>query len=173
MIDLHLHTNASDGSLRPADLVARAAGAGLVTISVTDHDTTASVDEVVVADVDAARAAKVASAVGLSARAVPADADDAFAGCDALVVATPAPHAPTAERWLRREVPVVSCSDDADDVWDLVRLGVLADDHGVTLLVGTAFAPGFTCLLARYAAQLDPATALRLRRYSFMACRRC
>lgn len=45
MIDLHLHTNASDGSLRPADLVARAAGAGLVTISVTDHDTTAGLDE--------------------------------------------------------------------------------------------------------------------------------
>lgn len=45
MIDLHLHTTASDGRLRPADLVARAAGAGLTTISVTDHDTTAGLDE--------------------------------------------------------------------------------------------------------------------------------
>ncbi len=39
MIDLHLHTTASDGSLAPADLVARAAAAGLRIIAVTDHDT--------------------------------------------------------------------------------------------------------------------------------------
>ena len=45
MIDLHLHTSASDGLLHPADLVARAARAGLATISVTDHDTTAGLDE--------------------------------------------------------------------------------------------------------------------------------
>jgi predicted metal-dependent phosphoesterase TrpH len=45
VIDLHLHTSASDGTLRPADLVARAARAGLVTISVTDHDTTAGLDD--------------------------------------------------------------------------------------------------------------------------------
>ena len=45
MIDLHLHTTASDGTLRPADLVARAARAGLTTIGVTDHDTTAGLDE--------------------------------------------------------------------------------------------------------------------------------
>ena len=40
MIDLHLHTSASDGALPPADLVTRVARAGLTTISVTDHDTT-------------------------------------------------------------------------------------------------------------------------------------
>jgi predicted metal-dependent phosphoesterase TrpH len=46
MIDLHLHTTASDGLSSPAELVALAAGAGLRTIAVTDHDTTASVPEV-------------------------------------------------------------------------------------------------------------------------------
>jgi 3',5'-nucleoside bisphosphate phosphatase len=45
VIDLHLHTTASDGTLAPADLVARAAAAGLTTISVTDHDTTAGLVE--------------------------------------------------------------------------------------------------------------------------------
>lgn len=45
MIDLHLHTTASDGRLTPRDLVARAASAGLRTISVTDHDTTAGLPE--------------------------------------------------------------------------------------------------------------------------------
>jgi hypothetical protein len=41
LIDLHLHTTASDGTLAPADLVARAAAAGITTLSVTDHDTVA------------------------------------------------------------------------------------------------------------------------------------
>lgn len=46
MIDLHLHTTASDGRLSPAELVARASAAGLTTISVTDHDTVAAIEEV-------------------------------------------------------------------------------------------------------------------------------
>jgi predicted metal-dependent phosphoesterase TrpH len=41
VIDLHLHTTASDGALCPADLVAHAIAAGITTLSVTDHDTTA------------------------------------------------------------------------------------------------------------------------------------
>ncbi len=45
MIDLHLHTTASDGRLSPAELVDRAVAAGLTTMAVTDHDTTASIDE--------------------------------------------------------------------------------------------------------------------------------
>ena len=45
MIDLHLHTTASDGTLSPAALVARAAVAGLTIISVTDHDTLAGIPE--------------------------------------------------------------------------------------------------------------------------------
>jgi predicted metal-dependent phosphoesterase TrpH len=46
LIDLHLHTTASDGRLSAAELVARAAAAGLTTISVTDHDTVAAIAEV-------------------------------------------------------------------------------------------------------------------------------
>ncbi len=45
MIDLHLHTTASDGLLAPAALVLRAAECGLRTISVTDHDTCAGLTE--------------------------------------------------------------------------------------------------------------------------------
>ena len=39
MIDLHTHSNASDGSLSPGDLIAFAAKRGLKTIALTDHDT--------------------------------------------------------------------------------------------------------------------------------------
>jgi 3',5'-nucleoside bisphosphate phosphatase len=45
VIDLHMHTTASDGRLSPDDLVGRAAGLGLTIISVTDHDTTAGLPE--------------------------------------------------------------------------------------------------------------------------------
>lgn len=46
MIDLHLHTTASDGRLSPAQLVVRVAAAGITTMSVTDHDTVAGLAEV-------------------------------------------------------------------------------------------------------------------------------
>lgn len=46
MIDLHLHTNASDGRYAPADLVRRVAAAGITIMSVTDHDTVAGLPEV-------------------------------------------------------------------------------------------------------------------------------
>jgi 3',5'-nucleoside bisphosphate phosphatase len=45
VIDLHLHTTASDGRLRPLALVALAAEAGLRVVSVTDHDTVAGLAE--------------------------------------------------------------------------------------------------------------------------------
>jgi len=43
LIDLHLHTTASDGVLTPDDLVARAGEAGVTILSITDHDTVAGV----------------------------------------------------------------------------------------------------------------------------------
>ena len=43
--DLHTHSNCSDGVLPPAEVVARAARAGLDGIALTDHDTTRGLDE--------------------------------------------------------------------------------------------------------------------------------
>lgn len=44
-IDLHTHSNASDGLYAPAELVRRAREAGLDLIALVDHDTTAGLDE--------------------------------------------------------------------------------------------------------------------------------
>jgi 3',5'-nucleoside bisphosphate phosphatase len=44
-IDLHTHSNCSDGSLTPTDLVARAAAAGVEVLALTDHDTVAGLEE--------------------------------------------------------------------------------------------------------------------------------
>lgn len=46
-IDLHIHTTASDGSNRPAEVAAMAARAGYRAIAITDHDNLNGVDEAV------------------------------------------------------------------------------------------------------------------------------
>lgn len=43
MVDLHMHSTFSDGSLTPAELVQRACEAGVSTLALTDHDTTRGV----------------------------------------------------------------------------------------------------------------------------------
>lgn len=66
MIDLHLHTTASDGLCEPAVLVDLAWRAGIRTMSVTDHDTVAAV-----ADVErAAGASGIAFVPGIEITAV-------------------------------------------------------------------------------------------------------
>ena len=55
MIDLHSHTNESDGSCSPAELIEEALRAGVHLLGVTDHDTFAGYD----------KAVPVASAAGL------------------------------------------------------------------------------------------------------------
>jgi predicted metal-dependent phosphoesterase TrpH len=45
IVDLHCHSIASDGTLSPHDVVRRAAGNGVGILALTDHDTTAGLDE--------------------------------------------------------------------------------------------------------------------------------
>jgi len=45
MVDLHVHSDKSDGSLSPSQLVALAAAKGLSAFALTDHDTTAGLKE--------------------------------------------------------------------------------------------------------------------------------
>ena len=66
MIDLHTHTTASDGRCSPADLVARAAAAGVTVLAVTDHDTVAGCE----AAAAACRASGVAFVPGLEITAM-------------------------------------------------------------------------------------------------------
>lgn len=66
MIDLHLHTTASDGLCEPAVLVDLAWRAGIRTMSVTDHDTIAAVPDVE----SAARASGIAFVPGIEITAV-------------------------------------------------------------------------------------------------------
>lgn len=45
IIDLHVHSNASDGTCTPTELVAEASRAGLSAFALTDHDTTDGIEE--------------------------------------------------------------------------------------------------------------------------------
>jgi 3',5'-nucleoside bisphosphate phosphatase len=56
LIDLHTHSHFSDGTLSPAQLVARAAARNVRVLALTDHDTTAGLPE--------ARAACAGAAIG-------------------------------------------------------------------------------------------------------------
>jgi len=50
MIDLHTHTNLSDGSCTPAALLEEARQIGLTALAITDHDTLAGYDDALAAD---------------------------------------------------------------------------------------------------------------------------
>jgi predicted metal-dependent phosphoesterase TrpH len=60
-IDLHTHSNRSDGALAPAELVARAGAAGIGFLALTDHDTVSGLDEAAAA----ARGAGVSLVAGV------------------------------------------------------------------------------------------------------------
>lgn len=47
LIDLHTHSNASDGTCSPAQVIERAAQNGLAAVALTDHDTVAGIDEAI------------------------------------------------------------------------------------------------------------------------------
>jgi predicted metal-dependent phosphoesterase TrpH len=61
LIDLHTHTNESDGTLTPAELINSAVAAGLGAVAITDHDTLAGHD----AAVPLAREAKIDLVCGI------------------------------------------------------------------------------------------------------------
>ncbi len=50
--DFHVHTTGSDGSLSPCDVVKKASEEGIEVIAITDHDTTAGIEEAVKAGVE-------------------------------------------------------------------------------------------------------------------------
>ena len=49
MIDLHVHSNKSDGTCSPRQLVQYASEKGLTAFALTDHDTTAGLEEALTA----------------------------------------------------------------------------------------------------------------------------
>src|ERR1700722_705097 len=64
--DLQSHSQSSDGTLPPAEVVARAAGAGVELLALTDHDSVSGIPEAL--DAAERHAIRLVPAIELSAR---------------------------------------------------------------------------------------------------------
>jgi len=115
---------------------------------------TAGVEEVLLRDPDEGRRREVAASLGPVATPE-APSVTAPPEADAVVLALPAGEHPEAALPLvERGVPVISASDSVRDVEALLDMGPLAQASGSTLVLGAAFSPGLTCLLARHAVDM-------------------
>lgn len=75
-------------------------------------------------------------------------ADLAYAS-SVVILCGPSPQFPTARTVLERGGSCVTTSDDASDVRQLLNLSMLAEEHGVAVVVGATMMPGLSGLLAR------------------------
>jgi len=124
---------------------------------------TPDVDAVVLHDPDTARQSEVAASLGsIATVAERPDPDDV----DVVVIATPGGHhVGPARTFVGRSIPVVSTSDSLPDVEGLLDLGPEAEARSITVAVGSGFAPGMSCVLARFAAeQLDTVDEIHVAR---------
>jgi saccharopine dehydrogenase-like NADP-dependent oxidoreductase len=121
------------------------------------------VDEVIVLDADGARRAAVVLATGDKATDG-GDGDDV--AVDAVLLAGPVgTHVAAAAEHLAQGRVVVSASDSIEDVQGLLDLDAEAQARQVPVVVGAAFSPGYSCVLARHAAaQFDEVDELHIAR---------
>ena len=77
IVDLHLHTTASDGRCTPHELVDRALRAGVTVMAVTDHDTVAAIPDVQAA----ANACGIAVIAGIEITSIEDGRDIHLLGC--------------------------------------------------------------------------------------------
>ena len=107
------------------------------------------VESVAVCGRSPASAAEVVRAVPGT---VPAGLGD-LQRADAVVLATPSgTQWPMAVQLVRAGVAVVSVSGDPGEVRGLLALDATARERGVPVVLGAAFSPGLTCVLAAHAA---------------------
>lgn len=113
---------------------------------------TAVVERVVVSDPKPDRVAEVVSSLG--AKAVPHAAEAGLPEADVVVLAVPTgTQASMAAELVARGTSVVCTSDAVGETRALLDLGAEAEARSVVVAVGSGFAPGLSCILARFAAE--------------------
>ncbi|HEX7094981.1 MAG TPA: Gfo/Idh/MocA family oxidoreductase [Acidimicrobiales bacterium] len=113
----------------------------------------AEIDQVVLRDTRSAWLQSLADSLGPAAIVHPPPYDD-VPDVDGIVLATPSGLQPQlAHAALSRDIPVVATADSVDDVRLLLSLDGEARRRNVPVVVGAGFAPGLTCVLARFGAR--------------------
>jgi len=133
-IDLHVHSSASDGTQTPAEVVAAAAVAGMGTIALTDHDTTAGWADALEAArehgiglIPGIELSCAVDGIGVHMLAYLPDPDD--------VVLGRMMHQVRDDRLRRLRTMVARIAEDHDLVWDDVMAAV-GTAGGVAATVG-------------------------------------
>lgn len=123
------------------------------------------VEEIRIFDIDQRRIGPVRGALDRRLTVRPA-APDPSDPPDVTVLATPTgSHLDRAKTMLEAGSHVVSISDDPDEVQALLELNDLAEDRGLSLVVGAGFCPGLSDLLVRFAERkLDAIEAISVAR---------
>ncbi len=111
------------------------------------------ISSIVIDDPRSEQSARVALALGPTARVLEHNESWEHLGADVVVLAGPAQHFADAAAALRAGAHVVSVGDDLNDVEAMLELDVLAKQEDRVLIVGAGFSPGLTCILARHGAE--------------------
>jgi len=126
-------------------------GAGRVGTTVARRLLARGDTEVVIHDANSVVARRLVDSLGGRRRGIKVGDQDEIRRCDVVVIACPAPHLRAVEKLVMRGCHVVSTSDDADDVRDLLEL-----DTSTAVIAGAAASPGLTGLVSRHlAAKFD------------------
>ena len=126
-------------------------GAGRVGTTVARRLLARGDTEVVIHDANSVVARRLVDSLGGRRRGFKVGDQDEIRRCDVVVIACPAPHLRAVEKLVMRGCHVVSTSDDADDVRDLLEL-----DTSTAVIAGAAASPGLTGLVSRHlAAKFD------------------
>ncbi|WP_426570684.1 Gfo/Idh/MocA family oxidoreductase [Aquihabitans sp. McL0605] len=113
---------------------------------------TDGVERVLLCDTAEGRVDEVSSSLGSKAVARSGSTEQ-VPEADVVVLATPCgTQLQAAQKLIAEGIPVVTTSDEIDEVRALLDLGPEAEARGTSLIVGATFSPGLTCVLARLAA---------------------
>ncbi len=153
-IDLHIHSNASDGLHTPPELLDMAQDASLLAIAITDHDSVASVSEALA--LAAGRSTAVVPGLEMSSHIESRDAH--FLG---YYLDYQSPRLLEKLEWLRearieraREMLRLLAEEGielrVDELLELTRGGSIGRPHLAELMVAKGYASSFTEAFRRY-----------------------
>jgi saccharopine dehydrogenase-like NADP-dependent oxidoreductase len=116
--------------------------------------TVAGVDSLVLFDIDPAVSDRLHGVLGSTTAITTSVGSGSVLDheVDAVLVATPAPHADLVMQLTRRGNHVVSTTDAVSDVRSLLALNDELRERNIRLVVGAGFSPGLTDVLAAHAA---------------------